>query len=160
MRNVLWTWPQYLTTFLVTFQKIFLAHSSTEGRSHDLGKNSLELMVREWPNLETIQPFRQLWSGWPDWVNFRIGIGRLYVIFWAVLFFTEGAQIFELRFSSEKAMNWFWLKNCLGYILCDFFTNSSGQAACDTRVNPTYDFRLKQGTTARDRTPQDRTLRD
>jgi hypothetical protein len=62
-------------------------------------------------------------TGWPDWANFS-PIGWLFIF----LKITEVAQFLDYFFSRKKLCINFD-KNGLGYILGDFFTNSSGHAA-------------------------------
>jgi hypothetical protein len=63
-------------------------------------------------------------AGWPDWANFR-QIGGCFL--WTGYFkITQLAQMYWLLFTTVKSVLLILTKNELGYILGDFFTNSSG----------------------------------
>jgi hypothetical protein len=71
--------------------------------------------------------FSSLKSGWPDCGNFRLAGNRL---LWAGFVKVTNA----VKYINRD-------KNRLGYILCDFFTNSSGQPALNAQS--TYMCRYK-----------------
>jgi hypothetical protein len=72
-------------------------------------------------------------SGWPDLASFHLlGGCLLLAAFWKI---TEVVHIFQLLFSTVKWYELILTKHGLGYVLGDFFTNSSGHPAGGGNLN-------------------------
>jgi hypothetical protein len=71
-------------------------------------------------------------TGWPDWSNFRLLGGGL---LWSVLRITEAAQNFGLLlFRLPVRYVLISTKEWLGYVLGDFFKNSSGHTVKASQI--------------------------
>jgi hypothetical protein len=78
------------------------------------------LLLQNWSN----KMFDEI-TGWPDWANFRLGIRQLITLF-DFLKIIEIAQNFRLICFHSESYLLILNKNWLGYILGQFFQNSSG----------------------------------